>query len=234
MVKILVVLTDVTASLERERQDRDQREVLTIFERVLNDRAGFLEFLAESTAIVRRLIDGAGRSLADVEAGCAYVEGDLQLVRAHLGSRGLSRHRRSHGRGGRPSGGGRPLRRGSNAPRFRVEFHSRERSGASRRESATSEWRSIPSEYDAVVSAVAAEAPRAKIQRMLELWKFEPARARLFRVAEQVRAIGKKLNKGDLAIDVEANRDTPPRQDRWAPFWSAFTHLVHAMPWTMD
>jgi two-component system chemotaxis sensor kinase CheA len=60
---------------------------------------------------------------------------------------------------------------------------------------------------------------------MVEQWKFEPLRTRLFRVAEQVRAVALKLRKGDLMIDVEPNGLRLPAE-RWAPFWSAFGHLV--------
>jgi len=53
--KLLVVISDTTAVVERHRTEREQRDILELSSRLLNDRAGFLEFFAETQALLERV-----------------------------------------------------------------------------------------------------------------------------------------------------------------------------------
>jgi two-component system chemotaxis sensor kinase CheA len=58
----LLIATDVTAeALAREEQDR-QREYIAVFERVMGDKDGFVEFADETNRILERLVEGAGET----------------------------------------------------------------------------------------------------------------------------------------------------------------------------
>jgi hypothetical protein len=47
----------------------------------------------------------------------------------------------------------------------------------------------------------------------------------LARVEEQAQAIARRLGKEPLRVDVDP-RDLRLEPGRWAPFWSAFTHVI--------
>ncbi len=49
---MLLVLSDVTAVLERERAEAGEREATRLFTRLVADRAGFLEFFSEAESLV--------------------------------------------------------------------------------------------------------------------------------------------------------------------------------------
>ena len=55
---ILVVVSDVTAELERERADQEQRELVRAFRATREDRAGFEGFFTEASRIVHNLAAG--------------------------------------------------------------------------------------------------------------------------------------------------------------------------------
>jgi two-component system chemotaxis sensor kinase CheA len=50
--RVLVVISDVTAQLEHQHMERNQREQVALFERLLVDRSGVEEFLTEAAGLV--------------------------------------------------------------------------------------------------------------------------------------------------------------------------------------
>ena len=53
--KILVIFTDITERLRKEAAERHQAELLQLFQHIMRDKAGFIEFLTEAEDIVRSL-----------------------------------------------------------------------------------------------------------------------------------------------------------------------------------
>ena len=82
-----------------------------------------------------------------------------------------------------------------------------------------------PAEFEAILRAVQRGEPRDKIARTILDWKLEPTTRRLARVAEQAQAIARRLGKEPIRVDIDA-RDLRLEPGRWAPFWSAFTHVI--------
>ena len=58
MTQLLVILTDVTDELARERLERDSREMGQVFRRITRDRAGFAQFFEEATGLVAQVMAG--------------------------------------------------------------------------------------------------------------------------------------------------------------------------------
>ena len=50
--RILVIVSDVTEHITRERAEREQREIVALFQRITADRAGFDEFIDEANDLV--------------------------------------------------------------------------------------------------------------------------------------------------------------------------------------
>jgi len=80
------------------------------------------------------------------------------------------------------------------------------------------------SEYFALVTA-AESAPRAEWQRAIYRLALEPTARRLRRAADQATALATRLGKPGLGVVIDANGVRLPGAT-WAPFWSAFVHLV--------
>jgi HPt (histidine-containing phosphotransfer) domain-containing protein len=57
LAKVLVMISDITADVERERLEAEQRDVLNILRRVAVDRLGVVEFLAEANDLMTLVRD---------------------------------------------------------------------------------------------------------------------------------------------------------------------------------
>ncbi|MFT3698639.1 MAG: Hpt domain-containing protein [Kofleriaceae bacterium] len=53
---LLVVVSDVTSEIARERSEQAQRELAAVIERAISDRAGFTSFMDEAGALVERCV----------------------------------------------------------------------------------------------------------------------------------------------------------------------------------
>ena len=63
LATVIVVMTDATARIARERAERRQRETMNVFRRILSDRAAFDEFFDESSGLVRDIATPTGGSI---------------------------------------------------------------------------------------------------------------------------------------------------------------------------
>src|SRR5258708_30671311 len=77
--RYLVVLTDVTTDVERERAEAERREAMAVFERVLADRAGFESFFEEASNLVEALTNGASSDPAVVKRLIHTLKGNAAL-----------------------------------------------------------------------------------------------------------------------------------------------------------
>ena len=80
-------------------------------------------------------------------------------------------------------------------------------------------------DYDRLLRDIASGAPRSALVRELSSWTLEPTSRRLARFGEQAHNVAERLGKPDPIVTIEDNgiRLAP---DRWAPFWTAFTHVI--------
>jgi two-component system chemotaxis sensor kinase CheA len=74
--QLLIVMTDVTEQLARERMERDTQEMVRIFQRTNHDRAGVQQFFAEAAELVRQA----------TEPTKTTIEHDLRIVHTLKGN----------------------------------------------------------------------------------------------------------------------------------------------------
>lgn len=216
---VLVVMTDITLELERERVEDEQRELLSTFSRLLRDRRDFMAFLEEASALVGAIARREHGSVEDERRIIHTLKGKTSMF-------GLGRVARAceaveegmNERHGRPTADERaylmevwtassaPLRqlvRGSFASALDVERRELER----------------------LVAAIREGEPRADLARRVGALFLEPVSARLHRIADEAHALAERLGKPDLTVTISADQ---LRLDpaRWAPFWASFTHAV--------
>jgi predicted ATPase/HPt (histidine-containing phosphotransfer) domain-containing protein len=216
--RMLVVISDVTAVLARQRVERAQREVAVLWQHLVRDRTGVAELRHEGAQLVaaiggdptpplvelRRLLhtlkgNAASYGLGTVAELCQSAEADI----AELGE--------------------------APAPRL-AELRARWREveamlgaflGAARRDTVELRREDLAD----LLAAIRRGAREETLAAMIESWSLEPAAQRLQRVADQVRRLGRSLGKGDVRVIEESNglRLDPAA---WLPFWNALVHVI--------
>jgi len=218
--KMLFIMTDITAELERERAERAQQDQLRAFEQIMRDRKAFLEFFAEANGIVDRLANGALTDLAEVRRLVHTLKGNC----AQSGVSGVALF--CHDLENKIQEAGEALT-------------------AAQRTALAELWAPFARSVEVVAGRAASrdivEVPARELRLTLDClqkggeptevfdrirsWEFEPAERRLLRVGEQARAVASRLGKGAIDIEVEHN-DVRLAPESWAQFWSSFTHAV--------
>jgi two-component system chemotaxis sensor kinase CheA len=217
---VLLVVSDVTAKIESDARDAEQREVLGMVERLMRDRAGFIEFFQECDALMTGIVSGASgdlpvvmRALHTIKGNCAIFGVNSVAQAAHeVETRALEA-------------------KSLPSPADLEQLDAAWRAVAERlRDLVGDEDEPIVEvaydELDELVNAALAYAPHAQIAALLQRLKFERAVVRLRRVADQATALGQRLGKAPIQVEVQAGSEVRFPTERWAAFWSNFIHVV--------
>jgi two-component system chemotaxis sensor kinase CheA len=215
--KMVLVISDITAELERERFEAEQRDFLRVFEHIAKDKKGFQGFFAEGSEIVSRIIGAEGggielrRQIHTLKGNCALFGLSRLAAFCHELESGMAEESGAISTADRARLG---EMWGTFVAHMRALF--RERTNLVEVEQA---------EYTSILAALAGDVAREEIAWRIRGWEFEATDRSLGRVADQARAIAGRLGKPAPTIAIEANgvRLLP---ERWAEFWSAFTHAV--------
>jgi two-component system chemotaxis sensor kinase CheA len=217
LTHVLVVLRDLTAQLEGERLEGEQRELMAAVSRLSSDRAGFKAFFDEASGLVRALV-------------AAESEGKLQSARllhtlkgnaAIFGLTSISRM--CHQFEDRLAEGGEGLlERERAALRERWEQLSGRFAGLL---GDTAHLTVTRAELAELRQAVSDGASRPALLGKLEALELLPLLPQLSRFAQQAVALGQRLEKAPIVTQVEAH-GVRVHPQRFAAFFSAFTHAV--------
>ena len=215
----LMMISDITAEIAAQRAEAEQREFVKVFERAIQDRVGFFEFLNEVGQLVKRLVAGQLDDPRDVLRAAHTIKGNCSLFNA-TSVAGVAHELETKllEEGGELTEG--QLQRLASAwsrlsDRLAtvMEIDSRDRVEVTR------------AEVDELVRAAFARTPHDKLAQMLEELKYEPAVARFQRIKRQARALAGRLGKPAPTVVCDGGGVRLPAA-RWAPFWSAFVHVI--------
>jgi two-component system, chemotaxis family, sensor kinase CheA len=81
-------------------------------------------------------------------------------------------------------------------------------------------------EFQELLDAIAERMPHAELALFAERLKHEPVALQLRRAADQAEALARRLDKGELRIEISAANQLRFPADDWAPFWAGFVHVV--------
>jgi two-component system chemotaxis sensor kinase CheA len=215
LVRMLLVMSDITEALRRQEAEQEQRQMMAIFERLSQDRGGVVEFAREATNIVR-----------DLRTGTNSIEVDKRLVHtlkgncALFGLSGLS----------------------SLCHDIESALVLDERGlWAAERAQICDAWKAIESrlsrfldvggnyvqvrrpDFESALRALVREGH--PVAHDLELWKLETLESRFQRIGEQAQALAERLGKGPVRI-VSEHGGIRVSSELWAPLWAAFVHAV--------
>lgn len=213
----LIVVSDVSDQVIREAAEAEQQETMAVFERILSDKFGFIEFFDEADALVCALTSASNDEARERRL--------LHTLKGNTSMFGLgSIARRCH----ELETAGEEGRRLSPEDRAQLLEHWQRialRLKTLLGERLNQRLELEQPEYEAVLNAVIEGAPHAEIVERLRSWAMEPAERRLSRIAESARHLARRLNKPHVDIDIDHQYVRLP-VDGWAPFWSAITHVV--------
>ena len=214
-----LIAADATAEMQRLDAEAAQREFLGVFERLMKDRNGFIEFFNEAAGLVDGFATGASKDRAavlrhvhtlkgnsavfgvqSISEVCHKVETAVAEEGATVLDQGLKEIQEAWSRF-----------TARVVPLIGTE---------------TSEIVEVAyQDLDAILNAVRRGESSARVLSLLERLTREPIEVRFRRSAEQARGLAMRLGRSNPIIDISPNGVRLPRHG-WAPFWAAFVHLV--------
>jgi two-component system chemotaxis sensor kinase CheA len=216
--KAIVIITDVTVRLERERSEMRQREMMSMYRRLIADRPAFNEFFDEATALVREITTSYDidlpilkRQVHTLKGNCALFGIDSMATLCHAiedridDSASLVDADRV-----------RLSQAWTLATKMRAELVD---AGDKHAIAVARE------DYERLCDDLRRHTDHESLLASVESWELEPASKRLSLIREQIERLADRL--GRAPVDVICHPTTvrlPPR--RWATFWSAFAHVV--------
>ena len=214
----LLMIRDVTEEVAAARTDAVRREKIKVFESIMRDRFGFLEFLTESRSLVERICDPVAGDPTEKLRAIHTLKGNTAVFgvtsvsdASHALEQGLVESEDLAARAQSE------LSRAWEAFLSQINpILGQERvSGIEMSEE----------EFEQLVGLLRARAAHAQIERRVLRLRGEPARLRLQRVKEQLVAIARRLGRPEPSVMIHADEVRIPIQ-LFRQFWSAFTHVI--------
>lgn len=217
LVQTILHIRDLTPQLEQERVESLQRETLALLERAIDDRVGYLAFMAENGAIAEAITREKHPSLVEITRAVHTLKGNCGLFGlASLASFCHDVETRMAESGDAPSKDDRDelaKRWFAATARLGIIFSKQEGSLTVDRD-----------EIGAVIDGAAKGSSRAELVRRLRLLRLDSVDARLRQIAYQATIVAEKLDKSvNVFVDGAGLRFEP---NAWAPFWSSFVHVM--------
>lgn len=218
--QIVVVVTDVTAEVDRQRALAEQHEFSVLVDQFVRDRRGFYDFWNEACALVGRIVNPP-------QAGAQQtMRRDIHTLKGNARFFGLTRlaalchsvEDAMRDRGESVPNGEERTALGElwNALRLRIEplMHG------------SSAFLEISkAEYQRLVQAVRQRDSGEGLEELVRGLRREPTAWRLNRARDTLLAATEKLGKTKPEVLIE-HHDLRLPPGRFAPFWSVFSHLL--------
>ncbi len=216
----LLVVTDVTAEVEARREEEKQREQFAVFQRVAQDREGFVAFAEEMDSLLDRL--------AWATTDRVSVMGLLHTIKGNAGQWGISSvSRLAH-----------------DLETQLVELD--ELPSVAQRAELVTAWIAMTDRFRGVLTASVAriEISRTELEALLadirggatrdclatrvERLYSEPATVRFQRMEDAIHRLAARLDKPKPRVVIEAD-DVRLSATRFGGFWSSLVHVVRNM-----
>jgi signal transduction histidine kinase len=214
--RLLIVMTDISAELLRQRMEREQRETVALFQAIASDRAGFKDFLADA----ERLLESLG--------SCDDAEVERQIVHTLKGNAGLFKlenlaqtcheiESRMVEEGTRVNAA---ERTGLKVAWDSVAGYARNLLG-----DASNAMVVDVADFRHLSTLIQGGASQAKLERAITAWRLEPVSLRLTRLGKQAEQLAERLGKPPLEVVVDSG-NVRLAAEKWGDFWSSFVHVV--------
>jgi signal transduction histidine kinase/HAMP domain-containing protein len=215
--KTIVVITDVTSRIERERAEQQQREMMSIFHHILSDRLALEEFFTEATMLVDTIVGSNGADHGLITRHVHTLKGNCSL----FGLESVATF--CHNLEDRMKESPEPIGyKEKEALRTLWSKVLEVRSQLARAESFVELDRE---EYESFTEDLRRRTDHAALSATVAAWKFEPAGKRFALLGDQLQRLSTRLGRAKIIVTSEATQLRLPAR-KWGPFWSAFAHVI--------
>jgi HPt (histidine-containing phosphotransfer) domain-containing protein/two-component sensor histidine kinase len=214
----LLVISDITSKLERERAEVRHREMMNMFQSVMRDRAGFLDFVSEIGGLLKVL---------QSDTDLVTIRRTLHTIKGNTAIYGLPTMAQAcHVLEDRLASGESLTCLLDDIVQLQTLWETRlEQLGKVLDSSQESGIRLRDPEYLATLDLVRKGISRADLELILISWKWESMQDRLERLEEMGKAIASRLGKENIVFEVHHN-NLRLNSAAFTPFWNALVHLV--------
>lgn len=221
---VLVVIAELSEQLAREREELEQREEAELLRGILSDKSGFLAYVSEASALVGLI---ASSDLGEESPALLRSVHTLKGASSSMGLLFLARlcHDLEDAFCGAPEDAT------TCADALSARWKVLARRVAELTERSGPPVLEVPeAEYRALIARLARDERHADVLAELASWQLETAQHALERVAGQAKVLARQLQKGSVAVHVQAD------EIRLEPaVWNAFfSELVHVMRNAVD
>jgi chemotaxis protein histidine kinase CheA len=214
----LVVFSDLTSMLEAKRAEARQQEILQIFDRIMANKAGFLEFWEEAERLIQTLSAEGSDPVTSKRV--------LHTLKGNCGIFGLSSIAElCHELENRLVEGG-ALPTDTDLQELDRRWQELKRSLDRFIGNRKGRIEIDDVEYESILTELIAGAPREELAERIASWRFEPIERRLETLADQAKGLAKRLGKGTIDIALEAPQSLRMEPEHWRGFWAAFVHVL--------
>jgi two-component system chemotaxis sensor kinase CheA len=215
----LVVVTDVTADIHARAAEALQREQATVFEHVMRDRGGVVEFFHEMRGLLQQLRDDRFATRADELRTVHTIKGNAAVFGVMSVSNVAHVLEQAIVEDDEPLASQRRAALLATWDAFAGRFVPVLGENAGDRIDMT------PAELEAILEALQSGQPQTDVATMLRRLRLERIELRFERIAAQVSSLSKRLGKNEPAIAIEPN-DVRLDPEPYSRFWTACAHVV--------
>ena len=215
---LAVVISDVTAAVEKEKLASIQTEMMTMVHRLAEDKSGFLEFFEEASGLVDLLYLNPNVDINLIQRRIHTLKGITgiyRLDRMVLICHEIEEHIEHSGR--------HPEQAHWDTLMVTWESVRTNFEKIARHEKIGIEL--SPEEYQELLFDLLHSKSYQEIALKLCSASLEPTDRRLARVGEQAKSLAKRLGKGNIKIKKIGGKLRADAK-HWSEFWSAFVHVV--------
>ncbi|MBV1861912.1 MAG: Hpt domain-containing protein [Nannocystaceae bacterium] len=217
--RALIVITDRTEERRAQATEAEQRETLRVFERVMADKSGFLEFFDEASEIVANVVAELFEDHTLLKRALHTLKGNAAIFQIQtVADLSHAMESRLVEEGERPSKDQLALL----SSRWQGLKKNLDMLLGTRRRSTVEVE---DAEFESLLSAVLGDVERDQLAQRIASWKLEPATRRLDGIADRARTVARRLNKENVEIDVESGEHLLDPA-RWSSFWASFVHVI--------
>ncbi len=216
--KAIVIITDVTIRLERERSEQRQREMMSMYRRLIADRPAFDEFFDEATALVGEITGTDDPELPILKRQVHTLKGNCSL----FGIDSIATL--CHAIEDRIDDSATLL--DSDRIRLRQAWSQATKMRGELVDAGDKHAIAVAREdYDRLCDDLRRHLDHESLLATVESWELEPASKRLSLIREQIERLAHRLGRAPVDVTCQpTNVRLPPR--RWGAFWAVFAHVV--------
>jgi len=213
----LVIVTDATAVVERERSQEDQRETASLVAKLVSDPSAIEDFLRDARETVTKIDRREG---GPTEFGRA-----VHTLKGNSSMFGLSSIARAcHELEEQLAEGVSP--RTVSISALVAAFRRMETKLLPLLDGlAVGGTRLHEEDRQELMRAIRETAPHAVLEQIVRNWALERVDIRLARAAEHLKDLAARLGKGPVAVHVESER-IRVEGDQWRVFWTELAHVL--------